>query len=127
MAAPAMAVIEAYGIPAQKLPHDACHRNQPSAHQQMEVVGDKRPCIAGRSGLLQNAAKSFHKTVSVKIIFKYRPLFDASTDDMMQRPRSVYARFSWHNSIYSMLKNKMHNCTGVPFISWNTAFPISCG
>jgi hypothetical protein len=63
------------------------------------MVGNKRPGITGGAGFLQNGAKPFHESVSVVIIFKYRPLFDAATDDMMQRPWSVYARFPWHDSM----------------------------
>jgi hypothetical protein len=33
------------------------------------------------SGFLQNGAESFHKPISVKIIFIYRPPFDALADD----------------------------------------------
>jgi hypothetical protein len=35
----------------------------------------------------------FNESVSISIIFKERPLFNARADDMMQCSGSVYARF----------------------------------
>jgi hypothetical protein len=59
----------------------------------MEMVGNKRPSITGGAGFLKNSPEPFHKSVSVVIIFEYRPLFNAATDDMMQRTGSVESGF----------------------------------
>jgi hypothetical protein len=52
------------------------------------------------------STKSFYKAISVIIIIKYRPLFNAATDDMMQRTGSVDSGFPWHASIIADSKPK---------------------
>jgi len=58
------------------------------------AVAEGRPCI-----------HAIYEPTKI-IIIKYRPLFKAATDDMMQRTGSVDSEFPWHASIIAYSKPK---------------------
>jgi hypothetical protein len=62
----------------------------------MKMVGHQSPSIAGGFGVCQNIAESFEVLIPVMFIAKYQTPIDTSDDDVVQRTRSVYARFAWH-------------------------------
>jgi len=91
VSAPFVAAIEAYHVSGQKSPHDRADGCLSGSEQQMEMIWNNRPGIAGRLCFQQDAAESFDKIVPVLIIFEYPPPFYPSANNVMQRSGSVYS------------------------------------
>jgi len=57
----------------------------------MEMIWDKRPDIAGSFCFRQDVPESFDEIIPVLVVFKYPPPFYSTTNDVVQRPWSVYS------------------------------------
>ena len=96
MAVPSVAPVIADGVPGQQAPHDGSHRIGARPQQHMEMIGNQRPGIAGRPGLLQDIAELRQKVISILVIIKYLAALNPAHDDVVQSAECVYTGFSWH-------------------------------
>ena len=60
------------------------------------MVGNQHPGIASGFCFLDNIGKAGKKVITVRIILKYFALLYTSGYDVVQCPRGVYSRSSWH-------------------------------
>jgi hypothetical protein len=65
-----MSAIMKDGIPGKKPSHYCCNRYSTGSEKQMEMIGHKRPRIAGGIGFCQNMAEAFQKIFMVSRIQK---------------------------------------------------------
>jgi len=66
--------------------------------------------------LLNNHSKTLQKVVKVEIVLEYLVSLNTPRDYMVQCPRSIYSRLSWHKS-YIIIKNtsiEIVDLKGVP-------------
>jgi hypothetical protein len=85
----------------------------------MEVICHKRPCKTGRLTVGQDTTEAIQKIITVGIIEKKFPSINPPHNDMVQRPRGVYAGFARH---VNQLSNKSD------FVNHKSEErPLSCG
>ena len=84
-------------VVGQQTTHECGQQYCSGSQQKMDVICHQRPGIAGGVRFQQHVGESFHETVSVGLIFKYRSPFNSSENNMMQRSRSVDASFARHS------------------------------
>jgi len=63
----------------------------------MGMVVQKRPCVAGRTGLGQQGGKPIQHVLAVVIVTKDLAALDAPNHYMLQNPRRIQSRGSWHD------------------------------
>ena len=91
MSAPAVAAIETNRVSGQKPPHYRAKRRAAGSGEDMEMIGNKRPSIAGCFCFRQDVAEAVDKIVPVLVVYKYPPPFYPTTNDVVQRSWSVYS------------------------------------
>jgi len=82
------------------------------------MVRNQAPCIANCFRLPEDLPQSFQKVIPVGIASEYRPPFNASDHDVVERTRSVDSRFPWHAAPLSppVLLCQLKNLTASPFM-----------
>jgi hypothetical protein len=85
-------------VPQRSSPTVHQHRNRHRAppQQEMGMIVHKAPREATRVRFRNQFRQPSDKVRPVIIGSKYLPTLDPPDDHMMQRPRRVYSRFSWH-------------------------------
>ena len=68
------------------------------------MIGHERPCKTGGLAFWQDIAEPVKEIVPVGIFEENLSPIDSPHNDVMQRPRGIYAGFSWHVSLLSNLK-----------------------
>ena len=61
------------------------------------MVGYECPCITAGFGFGDDSSDPIQKVISICIIEKDLSPLDSSNDDVMERSRSIYSGFSWHD------------------------------
>jgi hypothetical protein len=75
------------------------------------MVRNQAPCIANGFRLLEDLPQSFQKVIPVGIGSEYRPPFNASDHDIVERTCSADSRLPWHapplpvQDLFFQLKN----------------------
>jgi len=88
------------------------------------MVRNQAPCIANCFRLPEDLPQSFQKVIPVGIASEYRPPFNASDHDVVERTRSVDSRFPWHAAPLSppVLLCQLKNLTASPFSPLSQSF-----
>ncbi len=79
------------GITGQKPSHDRGDGNGTGSEQEVKMVGNQRPSIASCSAFFQDISESGQKIVPVGIVLEYSPSFNASGNDVVEGPWSIYS------------------------------------
>jgi len=84
------------GIAGEQAPHDGGDGDCTASEQQVEVVGDQGPRIAGGLGLPEDLTQALKEVLPVGIGFEYLPPFDAPAHDVVEQTWGVYSGFARH-------------------------------
>jgi hypothetical protein len=95
-----VAAIVGDGVPGQQPSHDGGDRNFARAQQQMEMIGDQGPGIAGGACLGQHQTKAADEGMAILIITEDLSALYAAGDQMMQGTRGIYTGFAGHGERY---------------------------
>ena len=98
--------VERNRVSGRNLSHDDCDGGVSGSKKKMEVVGKKRPSVAGRPGCHQGPGQTRDEIIFVGILSEDVPPFDTATDDMMQGSGSLDSGFSRHADTHSMVASK---------------------
>lgn len=91
-----MTPVEPHRVTGQKPAHDRCDRNRSGAKQQVHVIGHQRPCVTGRSLLLQKSTQPLKKILPIFVIPENPFPLNPSDNNMVQGAGGVYASLARH-------------------------------
>jgi hypothetical protein len=118
-----MPPVESSGISAQQPLHDGLDRHAAAPQQQMEVVGDQRPCVTNTLAFFQHTPETPKELLSIAIVPKNLPPLDPPADDVLQRTRCVDARSSWHVSPHTTELNPNKVVFSAPSVCDGSVYP----
>ena len=100
LAVPAVSFVEGHRMTGEKTGHHLMEGNRTGLKEQMSVIGEKRPCIAGGMGVSDCLSHSFDKTVFVNIVTENQPFFDSTDDDVVECSFGIEAGMTGHGQSY---------------------------
>ncbi len=83
MACPSVPSIEVLGIAGQQAAHDRGKGDSTGLQQKVAMVGEKRPGVTRRAGIVKNCAETFEKGLVVSSVSEYGLSFYSPEDDMV--------------------------------------------
>ena len=92
----AMPAIESDGIASQKAAHDRGNGNRPGLQQQVKMIRDQRPGQAFGGCFGAKGRQVADEIVSIDIVLKDRTALDATTNNVVEGTRGIYAGLSKH-------------------------------
>lgn len=125
MSMPMISTVKGHRIPGQKPSHDSGNRYTSCSQEEMHMIAEQRPCVAGSGTSQQQLAKAIKKSVPITIFSKDRLPFDPSDDNVMQRPCSVYSRLTWHRFFLRQVIHYVNNSRASPSLPFNRLFELS--
>jgi hypothetical protein len=93
-----VAVIKVDGMTGQQASHYSRKRIGSRLYQQVKMVVNQSPGVAGSLSFGKHKFESFEIVIAIVVITKYRATIDAPDDNMVQGTRSVYACFARHGA-----------------------------
>jgi hypothetical protein len=84
--------VELHSISRQKPSHNHADRRKARTQQEVDVIGDQRPCKTIGVRFSQHLAQSRYKGITIFIVPKDFPAFDSANYDMVQCTRSMRIR-----------------------------------
>lgn len=89
MAMPPVTQIKGDCIAGQKPAHQSGDRSSSGSQEEMKVIGEKRPSIAGGFCALEIGGEPFKKIVTVLIVEENAAPIDPSPDDVVKGSRGI--------------------------------------
>ena len=89
--------VEAHGVAGKQTGHDGVKGCPPSLHEEMRVIAEKRPCVAGGMGIGEYLAHPFDEMILVDIITEDQSSFYAADDDMVEDVWGIQTGVAWHS------------------------------
>ncbi len=84
LAVAVMSPVEADCLPREEAGHDGVKRDRAGLQQEMRVVAEERPGIAGRARLGENLTHPLDEAIPVDVVPEDQPPFDAAHDDVVK-------------------------------------------
>jgi len=91
MAKPLVAMVEADYVPGKYSPHQSSDGNFPCTEEEVSMIWQKCPGIAGRLGFQQNSPQPFKKILTISIVPEDVSTLNTPDNDVVQNSESVKA------------------------------------
>ena len=96
LAVPAVSLVERYCVTREDAGHDRMERDLARFAEQMSMVAEKSPGVAGSMGVGEHFPYPLYETILVDVITKDEPPLDAAHDDVMKHSFSIETGMTWH-------------------------------
>jgi hypothetical protein len=96
MPMPVVPAIEGLSLTGQQPSHDRGDGHGSAFKQQVEMVGDQRPCIPWRMRFRQNEFQPLQKFIPIIVISEDLTPFNPPRHNMVYCTRRIDSCFAWH-------------------------------
>ncbi len=92
-----MTFIEGHSISCHETTHDFAQGCRTGSQEEMEMVGDQRPCVALRLSLFQDNGQTIQKGFSVLVVPEDFTAFNSPGHYMLQKAGSIKSSLARHD------------------------------